>query len=378
MTPEKIAETWKEICFILSKSVSPTMNEKEYEYHVVKAIETLGWKEFKNEIKRQSVINIGHGNKLIPDLVVYGDKNKPLIAIEIKKPTDDLTKDGVYSQLQSYMRQLKTEFGLAIGKTIRLFYDGKLYPQNEPVLLDELKFDEDSAEAQEFVTNINKESLTKGNHIQYLENLINKVKEGRDIEKLKKELVSKDTKKKVLAYLKEEFIEYGSEIVEGALKSMEIQIRSTELPGKEIKPTKSGLKGNTLTDRVLDFIQTSQAGVNRKEISDKLNITGKQASNRIYRLKKKGLIRSDDRGIWIATYSKPIKKPTSTPTKHPGKPVNIREKVFKAVARYKKGATTQKIIERTGFEKKQIRNALHALKKKGKISSVERNLFKAV
>ena len=31
MTPEKCAETWKEICFILSKSVSQNMIEKDFE-----------------------------------------------------------------------------------------------------------------------------------------------------------------------------------------------------------------------------------------------------------------------------------------------------------------------------------------------------------
>jgi len=173
MAPEKCVEIWKEICFILSKSISRKMDEKEFEYHVVKAVETLGWKEYKKEIKRQPVIKIGHGKKLQPDLVVYDGSGEPLIAIEVKRPTDDLTKGDVSSQLKSYMLMLKTEYGLLLGKTIRFFYDGTLYNQKGPVLLGEFKFNEESKKGQEFVFNINKESLCKSNHIQYLKNLIN-------------------------------------------------------------------------------------------------------------------------------------------------------------------------------------------------------------
>lgn len=276
------------------------------------------------------------------------------------------------------MRQLKAEYGLAIGQTIRFFYDGNLYSQNEPVLLDELKFDQDSVEAQEFVSNINKDSLTNGNHIKYLENLISKAKGIRDISKLKKVLGSKETKEKILEYLRNEFIKYGSEIVEGALKSMYIQIRDAEPPGNEKKPEKGGPKGNTLTDRVLNLIQISHAGISKKEICNKLSLSGKQASNVIYKLKKWGQIKSDSPGVFIATHKPPIKKPKTISSKSPGKTGSIREKVLKAVERYKKGVTTDQIIGKTGLEKKQIKNALHALKKKEKIISVDRDLFKAV
>ena len=58
MTPEQHADTWKEICFILSESISQKVNEKDFEGQVVRAAEALGWKEFKGEIKRQAVIKI--------------------------------------------------------------------------------------------------------------------------------------------------------------------------------------------------------------------------------------------------------------------------------------------------------------------------------
>ena len=116
MTPEQCADKWEEICYVLSKSASQNINEKEFEYHVVKAVETLGWKEFKSEIERQHVLKIGRDRKLIVDLIIYDEKKKPLIAVEVKRPVEDLTRDEVSNQLHSYMLQLKTSFGLVIGK----------------------------------------------------------------------------------------------------------------------------------------------------------------------------------------------------------------------------------------------------------------------
>jgi Fe2+ or Zn2+ uptake regulation protein len=382
MTPDKAKETWKEICFILSKSVSEKTNEKDFESQVVRAIEALGWKEFRDEIKRQTVLKIGHGGKLQPDLVVYDNPDDPLIAIEVKRPAEDLSKDDVSSQLQSYMRQLKAEYGLAIGKTIRFFYDGDLYKQKEPVLLGEFEFNENSEEGRKFVQNIDKESLASQSHIEYLTNLINKVKDKRTISKLRKILLNDQTKEKILNYLKNEFTVYGSEIVEGALKTLDIQINRKEaLPPPSPSLTggqKRGLSSTTVKGKIMELIQASQAGVSRKEICKKLKISGKQASNAIYRLTRGGYIKSDGRGIYAAAYGAPIKKRKIKPSKLAPKNINIREEVFKAIAKYKNGASTENIVKKTGLKTKQIRNALHALKKTGKITSIERGLFKAL
>jgi len=177
------------------------------------------WKEYKKEIKRQPVIKIGHGKKLQPDLVIYDGSSEPLIAIEVKGPADDLTKGDVSSQLKSYMLMLKTEYGLLIGKTIRFFYDGNLYKSKNtpkgPVLLGEFKFVEESEKGLEFISNINKESLCKSNHTQYLKNLIKKVQEKNTIKELLRKLLSKEAKNIVLDNLRNVFSgEYGAEIVD--------------------------------------------------------------------------------------------------------------------------------------------------------------------
>lgn len=46
------SEKWDEICFLLSENFKQTLSERNFENQVVRAIEVLGWREFKNEIER--------------------------------------------------------------------------------------------------------------------------------------------------------------------------------------------------------------------------------------------------------------------------------------------------------------------------------------
>ena len=72
MDSHLLNEKWCEICFLLRESVSSTCTEKEFENHVIRAIETLGWREFRGEIKRQEILRIGRQGILRPDYVIYG------------------------------------------------------------------------------------------------------------------------------------------------------------------------------------------------------------------------------------------------------------------------------------------------------------------
>ena len=45
------SEKWDEICFLLSDNIKQSLLERDFENQVVRAIEVLGWREFKNEIK---------------------------------------------------------------------------------------------------------------------------------------------------------------------------------------------------------------------------------------------------------------------------------------------------------------------------------------
>ena len=145
------SEKWNEICFLLSENIKQTLSEKDFESQVVRAIEVLGWREFKNEIERQPSIQLGREGTLRPDLIIYNNDKKCLIVVEVKRPVEDIKRDYIIGQLRSYMRQMKSDFGFLIGSDLRVFYDGSLNPHSDPILLEKIDFDKQSEGGIRFV-----------------------------------------------------------------------------------------------------------------------------------------------------------------------------------------------------------------------------------
>ena len=145
------SEKWDEICFLLSENINHNLPERDFENQVVRAIEVLGWREFKNEIERQPTIQLGREGTLRPDIVIYGNDRKSLIVVEVKRPVENLKRDYVIGQLRSYMRQMKSDFGFLIGSDLRVFYDGSLNPHSDPILLEKIDFQKKTEEGIKFV-----------------------------------------------------------------------------------------------------------------------------------------------------------------------------------------------------------------------------------
>jgi len=64
-----------------------------------------------------------------------------------------------------------------------------------------------------------------------------------------------------------------------------------------------------------------------------------------------------------------VKKPTAA------KGVTVLGSVFDAIKRSKKGVAIEKIKEKTGFDGRQLSNALYKLTKQGKIKTVSRGVY---
>src|SRR4030042_3124588 len=145
------SEMWAEFCFLLSRNISLNTSEKDYENQVMRAIEVLGWREFKNEIERQPNVQIGREGTLRPDLIIYGNDRRALIVVEVKRPSENITRDNIMGQLRSYMRQMRADIGFLIGADLRIFYDGQSNPHSDPLLLEKIDFEESSEEGINFL-----------------------------------------------------------------------------------------------------------------------------------------------------------------------------------------------------------------------------------
>ncbi len=157
-------EKWNEICFLLSDNIRKDISESDFEQQVVQALRVLNWKEYSGDIEIRPSFQVGSVNRITPDFVVKSSDGKKLFVIEIKQPNTPLNS-RFQQQLFSYMRQLKLEYGILIGQTIQIFYDGNLIKQETPILLETIKFTKNNEKGLKFIElfgkeNFNQESLT--------------------------------------------------------------------------------------------------------------------------------------------------------------------------------------------------------------------------
>jgi len=222
-------ELWEEVCFILSENMDPKIDEKHFEEKVLRAIEKLGWREYRNEIRRQPMFRFGTKDSLIPDLVIYGLKNQALIIIEVERPSEDLSKAESCGQLKSYMRQTKIDFGILMGGEIRIYYDGRLNPQKaEPLLLDKIPLDKNSKAGWNFVEIFTKDNFLAQKYVTYLEKEINN--RDRAFNRLRDELLSDATREKIIQFLKNEYADFDDDVFSLAMDRIKIDLMEKHKP----------------------------------------------------------------------------------------------------------------------------------------------------
>ena len=231
------SEKWEEICFLLSENIKPSFSEKDFENQVVRALEVLGWREFRNEIERQPTIQLGREGTLRPDLIIFDQGKRALIVLEVKRPIEDITKDDTIGQLRSYMRQMKSDFGFLVGSELRVYYDGPSNPQSDPLLLEKISFARNSTEGINFTKNFNKNSFLEKEYTQYLEKKIKKFSMKREINKLTELILSEDTNQKITGYLRKEFADYGDETFSEAMKKLSITITNYQPQDQQVQAT---------------------------------------------------------------------------------------------------------------------------------------------
>jgi len=377
-------EIWKEICFLLSYSIKPDISEKDYENQVIRAIEKLGWREYTGEIKRQPELKVGRSMTIRPDVAIYGLGDEALIMIEVKRPAERLSKEEPSDQLISYMLQAQSDFGLLIGSSIRLFYNGKGNPQRRPLLLDRIPFESNSEKGLRFVSIFNRNDFFKSAYKPHITELIDKFTAERNIKKLKEILLQKNTKAKILDFLKDEYSEYGSDVIDGALSDLKIKFSFDTDAAPDSMPSPEPPEGNgdgtSLLKTVFDTINRYPDGISKAQLLQVTGFSKRQISNLIYKLSKRGAIESKERGIYkvISETIPPRKKKKTKPRLKPStapREGTIRQGVYEEIKKYPKGCTKQHLMSTLGLKGKQLSNVIHRLTKKGLIQSIDRGLY---
>jgi len=219
-----IKEKWNEICFLLSDNIRTDISESDFEQNIIQALRVLDWKEFMGDIQIRPSLPVGASNRLTPDFIINSAEKKNLFVIEIKQPSIPLNSK-FQQQLFSYMRQLKLEYGILIGQAIQIFYDGNLTAQDDPILLETIKFTKDNEKGENFAELFSKENYNSKLLNVFTSNSLEKIKRKAVHKKLTEKILSKDYQKNILELIKQDFLnEYDGELIDNVLQEISVMI----------------------------------------------------------------------------------------------------------------------------------------------------------
>lgn len=242
-------EKWNEICFLLSENIRTDISESDFEQNVVQALRVLDWKEYSGDIEIRPSFQVGAANRITPDFVIKNSDNRKLFVIEIKQPNIPLNS-RFQQQLFSYMRQLKLEYGILIGQGIQIFYDGDLAKQEDPILLETIKFTKDNEKGLKFVEIFAKENFNQESLRNFTLNGLKKLNRREEHKELTKKLLDENYQEKISELIKQDFLdEYDGELIESVLENLRIEIRA-----KNALPKQSELpKREFSRERIVDY-----------------------------------------------------------------------------------------------------------------------------
>lgn len=216
-------EKWNELCFILSKSISPEISETVFEQKVIQVFEKLGWSYFKREISVQEGIKVAT-TTITPDIIIKSE-DISLFVIDVKKPSVDLKIPKHQKQVADYMRMLHLNIGMLIGSEIRIIIDGSLVDSNKYELLEIIPFEEDNPNGLNFINLFQKETFSFENIEKYVQQKIKDIKENEIIENLKDEITTTEYSEYLKNELKNKLLTENNEnVVEKVLENFKIKI----------------------------------------------------------------------------------------------------------------------------------------------------------
>ncbi|MFT6602340.1 MAG: hypothetical protein ACJAZZ_001487 [Dokdonia donghaensis] len=252
---------WSAFNFILSENINTNINEQLFENKVIQAFGELGWKEYLGNIEVRPTLHIGSVNRIEPDLLFKSDEAKNLFVIEVKRPGIDLNID-YQKQLFSYMRQLKLDYGILIGKEIQVFYDGNLYKSDTPLMLEKITFTKENQKGERFVELFSKSKFNFESLNKFTQNKLVQIDKRKQSVILKKLLLSDEFKNNAITILKENLLnEYDSETLDKVFDELNIEIKDiSQKPITHISPT-AYLKRKNLGNRISNSDKRRKDGV---------------------------------------------------------------------------------------------------------------------
>lgn len=266
-------EKWNEICFLLSEHIQKDISESQFELNIIQALRVLGWKEFSGDIAVRNSIQVGAANRITPDIIVKSGENQKLFVIEIKQPNIPFNTK-FQQQLFSYMRLLKMDYGLLIGQGIQVFYDGALSNQDDPILLETIRFERNSEKGEQFVELFGKDTFSFESLEAFVLQAIKKINLKLDFKILTDRILSEDFLKNVPNLIKQEFInEYDGELIDSVLEGLEIEIHTKN---QTHQPVINSVNESRNVAGLQNTFRSTSPGSKISPITEKRTVNGKK------------------------------------------------------------------------------------------------------
>lgn len=219
-------ENWNKLCYYLSEKITTDIPEIEFEPIVEKGLEILGWDEYSGDFEIRPNYQLGSTkNSLKPDFVVKSNKTtEKLFVIEIKRPKVPLSTQN-QTQLSTYMRQFKLEFGILIGPQIQIFYDGELNKNENAILLENIEFKRENEKGKQFIELFSKDKFDKTKLIEFAKKSLKKINEKKTEKEIKIKVLSNDFKQIISQIILEKLsAEYDISLVSKVIENIKIDI----------------------------------------------------------------------------------------------------------------------------------------------------------
>ena len=238
MDKTELTERWHEVCYFLHQSISPYISEELFEQKVFQVLEKMGWSSFRKEIQPKQSIQVGSNSWIIPDIRVKSLEKNFQFVVEVKKPSANIEDSSHKNQLFSYMRMLKSEFGLLIGSNIKIYYDGALSDSEAPVLLSQFQFDESSEDGISFIRVFSKDTYSENQLKLFTEGALANIQTKKDYEKILNLVTSHQYIDKVKELIESDLKNnFNDQTISKALSNISINIFNSSLQKLEISRT---------------------------------------------------------------------------------------------------------------------------------------------
>lgn len=218
-------DNWIEIVNLLQPYIFGDSTETRYQQEVEYCLRLLGWKSFNKTMRSQITINIGNNNSIRPDIVLYKN-DSPVLPIEIKRP-GNICKSRQEDQLKSYMRQLRLNVGLYIGKNIQIFYDNPTDLDN-PVCVFKVELCKNDSNGEMFCEMMSYEKFDVNKLEKFCEKHYNQIIAHNSLQRRLDDFLSVDkASMNVMSLIKDKFVKEGfdGDSVEKELEKLVIQIK---------------------------------------------------------------------------------------------------------------------------------------------------------